>query len=309
MFKELFGLRKDTEREPRFDFAAVSVGKQGKGNETRQNEDSSFILSERYAMGVFDGVGSAEHPAQASRMAAKTTREEISISLPNLTPQECADHLAQTLDTANERIKSESKKKFRSEIEMGTTATAVRIIKYENQLYAISGSVGDSRIYAWSRAKRTIKHLVVDDPNPDTPDPFDPRKRTPRELQMQLSKITSWDDFADDYYLEEKFICRSDLSQALGDSVVKPHTHIEPVSRGDIILCLSDGITDTLTDDQIEKIISSHTSSANALAQALVDAARAAVARELEFISKHPGQRQNIRAKNDDMTVTVLIIS
>lgn len=69
------------------------------------------------------------------------------------------------------------------------------------------------------------------------------------------------------------------------------------VERGDVYLAMSDGIHDNLTDEQIERIVEKHKDDLRQAARELIDEASA--------VSK---DKDNIRAKPDDMTVVVVKI-
>jgi serine/threonine protein phosphatase PrpC len=81
------------------------------------------------------------------------------------------------------------------------------------------------------------------------------------------------------------------MDRALGERLSTPHLWEVPAEDGDVLLAVSDGVTDNLTFSELRRLLGSNLDGVEQTAQRLVDAA---YARSRE--SGHP------RAKIDDIT-------
>ncbi|OGH61835.1 MAG: hypothetical protein A2848_00375 [Candidatus Magasanikbacteria bacterium RIFCSPHIGHO2_01_FULL_50_8] len=290
--------------EPTFEFGAVSESK----SEMRPNQDGYFVDQKNRAACVCDGVSSSYEPHDASRIVAETIADAITFAPPSATPEKIATLLSEIIVHANDRLRRISKNRTDELDMMQTTAAAVVIRQHEHKLFAVSASAGDSRILLYSPHTRAITHLTSDAADPHATHPVDPKQRTEREIQYALAAVTTAEELDDDDYLGDCFDHRNSLKQSIGREVkISPHTHIEEVRPGDILLACTDGITDTLDDQKIIAIIE-QSKNPDEIAQKLVAAVKAAVAAERKHLMKFPDTVENIRAKSDDMTAVAIKI-
>lgn len=289
--------------EPQFEFGAYSVPKRPE----EPNGDNCFISREHMTVGVCDGVGSCDDPRAASATVTQSLQEAVERIQRNEPPEAIGAHVTRALLEANDRLREMSVDKFHDASALLTTAVVAIVARHAEALRVVTASVGDSRAYKYSSRTKKISQLTCNFLLPDVPREEDPKKRTPRMIQHELAHITSRAQLDQDQYLNEEFVVRNNPDQLLGDEKIEPLIQHEPVEIGDVILCCSDGIHDTLTDEEIQNILM-RDEAPETLARMLVEAAQHAVAEERRHIFHHPNERKNIRAKSDDMTAVVIKI-
>ena len=81
------------------------------------------------------------------------------------------------------------------------------------------------------------------------------------------------------------------MDHALGEPLASPHLWDVPVDDGDVLLAVSDGVTDNLTFSELRRLLESGADDPVSMAHRLVDAAYAR-----SHQTSHP------RAKIDDIT-------
>ena len=204
----------------------IVQSKSDTGQVRQKNEDNLHAEShdEYTLLIVCDGMGGHEAGEKASAIAVQSLIHSLSRAAPN---NRYPDLISQALKNADQRVFEESiKSKIPS---MGTTASVVLI--RNNMLYV--GYVGDSRVYLFRRdGKRYYQYLKTADHNHKT------------IAQRNDQKIPENEGNA--------------LIQAIGGGVegVAPSTYKGfSFERGDLILVCSDGLTDMVSDQQIEQII------------------------------------------------------
>ena len=224
--------------------AAVSVspGKVRTNNEdnfyfngihlNEENRDQSQTLSEMpkgtlYVYGVFDGMGGEALGEEASLLAAETTKayHEKEGMKQGMTIEQM---FAKITTDANAKICKRIMKS--GEKRIGTTLAMLCVAEDKARI----SNVGDSRVYLYREGKLT--QISVDD--------------TVAQRLLNLNIIT-----------KEQAQTHSDrhkLTQHLGifadEMTVSPHISTEiAVEKGDKFLLCSDGLTDMLGDEDIEK--------------------------------------------------------
>lgn len=192
-----------------------------------------YIDEERinHTFAVCDGIGGADCGEIASLAAVKALHECDLKGLDNLS--ECIFELNHAVLTEN------IAKHIRG---MGSTVALVHV--KDDMLHF--ANVGDSRIYLCSGGE--LKQLSVD------------------HTRIQMMKDAGINDVA----LLKRY--EHQLSQSLGisddDFVIEPATGCRDLKVGDIVLLCSDGITDVISDEEIQEIL---TQSGNAEAATIAN--------------------------------------
>lgn len=175
-----------------------------------------------HTVAVFDGIGGADCGEFASLAAAMLLKE---CDIKRITDiNECIYELN------NAVLVEVRKRKIRG---MGSTAAVVHI--EDNELHY--ANVGDSRIYLYDGGQ--LEQLSVD------------------HTRNQMLKDLGIND--------EELLKRYDhqLSQNLGisedDFIIEPATGCRKLKDGDIVILCSDGITDVVSDIEIEELLSNNT--------------------------------------------------
>jgi len=233
------------------DFAAavsVSPGKVRTNNEdnfyfngihlNEENRDQSQTLSETpkgalYVYGVFDGMGGEALGEDASLLAAETTKAYHEEGLKHGVTVE--KMFAKITTDANAKICKRIMKS--GEKRIGTTLAMLCVAEDKARI----SNVGDSRVYLYRAGKLT--QISVDD--------------TVAQRLLNLNIIT-----------KEQAQTHSDrhkLTQHLGiftdEMAISPHISTEIlVEKGDKFLLCSDGLTDMLSDEDIEETMKSNVS-------------------------------------------------
>lgn len=212
-------------------------GRSDVGRRRSSNEDS-FVLCEDEGLGVVcDGMGGHEFGEIASRMAVDLLAERVTRAYPKLMGRRrklsqirsmAEEMVIEWIEEANESIHQRSHDAAdpdaSAKSRMGTTLTLVFVVAD----FAVVAHVGDSRIYRMrSRVleQMTEDHTVVAEAKRHPADPRPPRKR--------------------------KYVTR-----ALGTKPqVEPDVTLVEVFPEDVFLLCSDGLTDLVTDGEIQTIL------------------------------------------------------
>ena len=194
---------------------------------------------------VADGMGGYNGGEIASKLASKyyidyIKKADISKFSSIIDLQE------EALQKANDKIYSLSKT-YEEYSNMGTTVVCV-CIDYEKKSYHIT-HIGDSRAYVYLDNKLqliTRDHSLVND-------------------LIDSGSIT--EDEA------ENFANKSTITRAVGvTEKIKPESRSLDMRESDILLMVTDGLTNEVSDEEIEAIISNN-SSADQISSSLVDLA------------------------------------
>lgn len=241
---------------------------------------------------VFDGMGGEAGGDHASFLAKKTFEVMMRNLQSNATPEETREIMARTMEITNALILSEAASDKRRP-RMATTATVTKLWRSpDGESKLIIGHAGDSRAYAF-RSNGDLDMLTLDDG-----DAFH-GKNVDDETRLRLQKKLSAATLPGKELTKEEqvqFDERHYLTKFLGLKNLKTQTSIVDVKPGDIILLMSDGISDNLTTEEIRKIVA-RSKDPHLAAFALV---QAAVARSQEAT--------NARSKPDDMTVVIFVV-
>lgn len=234
------------------------------------NEDSFFVNKEYGLIGVFDGVGGMRGGQLASKEAAKIIQSEL---LQQESPEQAQKSIQSAIEMAHTKIQ-----------EGATTASVVKICKTENEAKAIIGNVGDSRVYLF-RNNELIQATL------DDSEIRNYGIEHAKIMQKKLSNITDIDRA--DQETRAAFASRNVVTQALGASeqIFVRLSEVD-LKKNDILLCSTDGLTDNLTDNEIQKIISQYGADA--------------VNKLIEAANKRRSDRHNPRHKDDDISAVLM---
>ena len=194
----------------------------------KENQDTFAILkheqSGRTIGVVCDGMGGAAGGQMASRMAVETYLREVTDHLrPDMTPEQLREASAYAVSVANRTIweAAESHPEYRG---MGTTL--VSAISCEDGV--VVTNVGDSRAYHITSAgitRITRDHSLV-------------------ERMVERGDITEEE--------ARRHPNRNLITRALGpDMSALSDGYIHPMASGDFLLLCSDGLVDTVTDQEM----------------------------------------------------------
>jgi serine/threonine protein phosphatase PrpC len=234
------------------------------------NEDAYLVDVGHRLFGVFDGVGATLQAAQAARLAAEAIRAAYH--------QHGSGH-----DCAAERAFLPLAVRgagmlIAATLEDGlTTASVVKVCDtIDGGATALICNIGDSRIYRYTPAGE-LHQCTLDDSI----------FGSDWDLQLRLSEVVVPTGLLEFTYLEQRHV----MDRALGEQLATPHFWEVPVADGDVLLAVSDGVTDNLTFSELRRLLHGDRHDPDQIAHRLVDAAYAR--------SHQPGHP---RAKIDDIT-------
>lgn len=257
------------ETETRFKLE-VGIASIPKKERLFHNQDSYICKPETGWMGVFDGMGghdSAEKSAtRASQLVEAYLAATDASGCQSIT--EVRQYLEQALRSASRTIREEGIAE-KDEKNRGTTASVALIWNQpgSKEAYAVIGHVGDSRVYIWHSAEKTLEDITLD----DGLGRFEAEERNgklefiksrpapeveARRIQRKLSHIQTAADVAQ-LSPKEKRVWeeRHGLYQYIGDVDISPQLYDRLLTEGDILIVTSDGVHDNLSDLFIEKVI------------------------------------------------------
>lgn len=228
------------------------------GKKRKYNEDAIFIDDQGKFMLVADGMGGQGNGKRASAMAIASLNPLL---MPEIIDQELADitiskgmpleisRFCSVVETAvleaNQTIFMTNYREHESTSNfMGTTLAGVFLAPYG---YIITFHIGDSRIYRLHNEKLTL-------------------------MTRDHSLYQEWLDNGQ----IEKQPPKNILTRAIGfDEYVKPDTHFSRYAKDDLYLICSDGLTNMLSEERIEAVLTRHYNSSDC-ADVLVKEANAA---------------------------------
>jgi PPM family protein phosphatase len=249
---------------------AIGCRSRAKGS---TNEDAYLADADHLLFGVFDGLGSTAHAAEAARLAA----ESIGVAYGQRPPDEgCAAEkafLALAVRGAGTLIAAN--------LDDGlTTASVVKLCTgTDGGAMAVICNVGDSRVYRYT-ATGVLRQCTLDD------SVFG----SDWELQLRLGEAVTPSGVLEHLYFELRHV----MNRALGDGLAEPHVWEVEVGDGDLLLAVTDGVTDNLTFSELGRLLHGDDDDPSGIARRLVDAAY-----DRSRQAGHP------RAKVDDITAVV----
>jgi PPM family protein phosphatase len=234
------------------------------------NEDAYLVDVGHLLFGVFDGLGATAQAAQAARLAAEAIRAAYE--------QHGRGH-----DCAAERAFLPLAVRgagtlIAATLEDGlTTASVVKVCNNTGGTpTALICNIGDSRIYRYTAAGE-LHQCTLDDSI----------FGSDWDLQLRLSEAVVPTGVLEYTYFEQRHV----MDRALGESLATPHLWEVPAEDGDVLVAVSDGVTDNLTFSELRQLLQGDVHRPDRVAHRLVDAAHSRSRQ-----SGHP------RAKIDDIT-------
>ena len=223
------------------------------GQRRDHNEDFYLVVPNRKLFIVADGMGGHAAGEVASRLAAETIAayfEEVQLSTDD--HNGASPHLVRAIEIANASIHDEARRRA-SQRGMGTTAVAL-LFSGDRAHWA---HVGDSRLY----------RLRGDELTPLT--------RDHSLLEQTLATQNFTDAEARDFAAH--FPYKNILTRGLGTNPkVDVDVDSAPVRHEDLFVMTTDGLHDTIDDDEIARILMRHRPHWSTACDSLVHAANRA---------------------------------
>jgi serine/threonine protein phosphatase PrpC len=237
------------------------------------NEDACLVDMGHLLLGAFDGLGATAQAAQAAQLAAEAIRAGYD--------EHGAEH-----DCAGERAFLPLAVRgagvlIATTLEDGlTTASVIKVCNtVEGGAMALICNIGDSRVYRYTTAGE-LHQCTLDD------SAFGANW----DLQLHLSEVVAPTGLLEYTYFERRHV----MDRALGERLINPHLWEVPAEDGDVLLAVTDGVTDNLTFSELRRLLHGDPDRPDQVARRLVDAAYAR-----SHQTGHP------RAKLDDITAVV----
>ena len=232
----------------------ISTSATNTGLVRQNNEDCVRTDDELGIYLLADGMGGHNAGEVASALAVDTAFSTISTSLSDTAADCLLTLMANAMNAAHQEINSKSRTRL-SFMGMGTTLVIV-VVRADTAYIA---HAGDSRAYLLSQH---FEYLQAE--------------------MGRLKRITNDHTMGDqllangmplDRIPEKQF---HTLTQAVGyGEPPTPEFNTVELKQGDILLLCSDGLTDMLTDAEIESVLIRDAASLNVLADNLIEAANA----------------------------------
>jgi serine/threonine protein phosphatase PrpC len=254
---------------PSYDTVSVAIGGCSRGKSSG-NEDAYLVEVGHSLFGVFDGLGATAQAAQAAELAVEAIRAAYRDHGPG---DDCAAErafLALAVGGAGTLIAT-------SLADGLTTASVVKVCERgDRAATALICNVGDSRVYRYTAAGE-LRQCTLDDS----------MFGADWDLQRRLSEVVVPTGLLESAYLEWRHV----MDRALGERLTTPRMWEVPAEDGDVLLAVTDGVTDNLTFSELRQLLAGELDGPDAIALALVDAA-----------SDRSRQTSHPRAKIDDIT-------
>jgi serine/threonine protein phosphatase PrpC len=227
----------------------------------RHNNEDSYLVVDQYCthndlqtFGLFFVIADGMGGHAAGEIASKMACEEAVSAYYNgaVIPEGCSDEFESKRQRLEEALRSAHNKivdytKEHNELRgMGTTLSA--LVLSDDKVFI--AHVGDSRIYRFRN--RSCERMTVD--------------HTENQFLIDTGKIQPEQ--------ESNYCYRHIITQAIGGGgdLASVYTRVESVQKGDRFLLCTDGLHDLVTDNEIENILTVH-SSPNGTSDELVNAA------------------------------------
>lgn len=237
------------------------------------NEDAYLVDAPHLLFGVFDGLGATTQAAEAAALAADSIRAAYREQRPGDDCDAERTLLLRAVKGAGAAIAAD--------LDDGlTTASVVKLCEQpDGRATALIAHVGDSRVYQFA-AVGELRQCTLDDS----------MFGADWDLQLQLGEVVGPTTMIEFAYFEQRHI----LDRCLGSPGDDARLWETDVDDGDLLLALTDGVTDNLTFSEVREVISDGRESADTIARRLVDAAYA-----------RSRDESHARAKVDDITAVV----
>lgn len=248
-----------------------------------RNEDAMLCLPEQGVFGVFDGMGGHTAGEKASKLARDCARGSF-ITMPNnLSLEQVQGSLLKILQDADTLIRQEAQGNG-----MGTTGAIGKIWQGPGgERKVVIAHVGDSRVYLLRQGR--LEQITLDQSGIAEEN----GEQQAREIQKKLSNVVDPRQGLnprEQYY----FRTRNQIAGAIGLEGSVPALQTVDLLPGDRLMVCSDGVSDNLTDTEIQRILANHPDNGQAVVK---------LAEEAKLRSR---DENHLRAKSDDITALVL---
>jgi protein phosphatase len=239
----------------------------------RQNNEDCIRTDDN--LGVYllaDGIGGHNAGEVASTLAVETAYAVLRSNIAHTAVDDYLELMVHAMHTAHWEVNSKAQTNS-SLMRMGTTL--VIAVLRENKAYFVN--VGDSRCYLFQSE------------SPHQSDPFgDAQDRPLFNREGNLFKRLTLDHTMGDQLLASGISIGQipkkqfhTLTKSVGcGSPPYPDFNIAEIKQGDMLLICSDGLTDMLTDAEIEAILANGNANLEKLTLDLIDAANASGGRD-----------------------------
>ena len=122
-----------------------------------------------------------------------------------------------------------------------TTASVVKVCHaIDGRATALICNIGDSRVYRYTTAGE-LHQCTLDDS----------LFGSDWDLQLRLSEVDVPTGLLEYTYFEQRHV----MDHALGERLASPHLWEVPAEDGDVLLAVSDGVTDNLTFSELRRLL------------------------------------------------------
>jgi protein phosphatase len=268
----------------------ISIADSRTGEIHQHNEDTIIYCPQQLLFGVFDGVGGEINGADSARTAGSLIQKTLSALPDNIAAADTETAIFRAIVEANYAVTFQA---MADGIETGTTVLVTKLLLDQEHTTAVIGSAGDSRAYLFR--DKHLEQITQDDGllTDVVHGITDPETR--KLYQFHLNNITKAADYSGKPKdLKFYFDHRNYIHQAIGKIPINPHLYTIELLPGDKLLLLTDGITDNLTDQEIEN--------------PLLDSPTAKTALSVLFTQSVSRSREpfGLRPKFDDMSAIII---
>lgn len=261
--------------------------------------DDAWFATEQGSIGICDGLGRYENSARASQLVVDFCQHVLADVPDTLEPEVANDLMATALIEANHALEDVYSEYDR----ICTTAAIAKLFVHPDtrQMYVSIAHAGDSRIYV-IRVRRRV--AVTIDHNGAT---IEENDATRADIQHAISAARYEHEIEILYrsYLPWRNHVGSCLSNK-PTQVMRVDTLEVNVQSGDVVLAISDGICDNLTDQEIITLI--NTGDASLLIEHAQKRSGEVRDEIYPIVNGHEVDSYNFRPNPDDMTVVALRI-
>ncbi len=268
----------------------------GRSRRDLHTEDRVLVNVGVQVFGVFDGVGSGGHGAQAARLALDAVEAAAARHpVPPTTVRQAQRLLAQALAEADEAIAEMNRQHVGERSDATTAAIALifRPVRLAHPGYvAVLATLGDSRVQLLRDGHLhtlTLDHSAIGDPDP----------ASAKDRQDRLDEAQSWDDLLTPLdkaaFTQRHLICCALDGTGHDDA----RFYALRLVAGDRLLIDSDGVHDNLRGNELAALAASASSPQQA-ADSVADAA-------WERSNQDP--QSEPRAKPDDVSIVVIDVN
>lgn len=243
----------------------------------RQNNEDCVRTDD--SLGIYllaDGMGGHNAGEVASALAVETVCAALRSNVKHTAVDGFFDLMVDAMHAAHEELNTKARTSL-SFMGMGTTLV-VAVVR-ENMAYI--AHVGDSRAYLFKSPLRKGDSggFAVDATNQIPPGPPLQRGESSAD-KWNLVRITNDHTMGDQLLangvpreqIQEKQFHTLTQAVGCGEPPIPDFNTVE-LNQGDLLLLCSDGLTDMLTDNEIEAILANRDANLNTLAANMIDAA------------------------------------